>query len=166
MLKQIEEWSETEAQASGTAAQPLRDKLAALEGKLERLLDAHLDGLISREEYTRRKEKFLLEKSALAARLVAVERQGNHWLEPLARCVRAAHQAHSVASAENLDSLKEWTIRIGSNLRLAGRTVRLSYENPWRLVAARGRNDNWWRARESNPFRRQLSPEACFVGSR
>ncbi len=50
-------------------------------------------------------------------------------------------------------SLKERTTWIGSGrcegsglLRLAGRTVHLSYEKPWRLVVARGRNDNWWRA--------------------
>ncbi|HLC41917.1 MAG TPA: recombinase family protein, partial [Methylomirabilota bacterium] len=144
MREKIEEWKVTAAQASGTAAQSFKEKLAPLEAKLERLLDAHLDGMVSREEYAGRKEKLLLEKSATSARLAEVERQGNHWLEPLTRFIRAAHQAHSVASGENLEALKEWTTRIGSNLRLAGRTVQLSYENPWRLVAARGRNENWW----------------------
>jgi DNA invertase Pin-like site-specific DNA recombinase len=42
MLRQIEEWKETEAQASGAAAQPLKAKLAALDAKLDRLLDTHL----------------------------------------------------------------------------------------------------------------------------
>ncbi len=151
MLERIEEWKETAAQASGAAAQPLKDKLASLEAKLERLLDAHLEGVVSRDEYAGRKGKLLLEKSALSARLAEVERQGNHWLEPLERFVRAAHQAHSVASGENVGSLKEWTTRIGSNLRLAGRTLHLSYEDPWRLVAARGRSATWWPQRDSNP---------------
>ncbi len=170
MLKQIETWKETEAQASGAAALPLKAKLAALETKLERLLDAHLEGLISREEYTRRKERPLLEKSRLSARLAAVERRGNHWLEPLARFVRTApsrsltgsgNPAHSVAFTDNLDSLKEWTIRIGSNRRLArppracevsrhviGLGARVDHLKPsslpyypWRLVAVRGRNE-------------------------
>jgi DNA invertase Pin-like site-specific DNA recombinase len=115
MLKRIEEWRQTAAQASGAAAQPLRAKLTALEAKADRLLDAHLDEVISREEYAGRKEKLLLERSVLSARLAEVERQGNHWLEPLERFVRAAHQAHSVAAGENLGPLKEWTTRIGSN---------------------------------------------------
>jgi hypothetical protein len=68
---------------------------------------AHLDGVVSREEYAERKEKLLLEKSALSAWLAEVERQGNHWLEPLERFVRAAHQARSVASGDNLEALKE-----------------------------------------------------------
>ncbi len=158
MLKRIEEWKRIKAQASGTAAQSFKEKVASLEAMLERLLDAHLEELISREEYAKRKEKLLLEKSALSARLAEVERQGihshpknpsdvlgtPHWLEPLERFIRAAHQAHSVAVGVNQEALKEWTTRIGSNLRLAGRTVHLSYENHWRLVAARGRNDNWW----------------------
>ncbi len=37
-----------------------------------RLLDAHLEGVISREEYVGRKEKLLLEKSALSARIAEV----------------------------------------------------------------------------------------------
>ncbi|MBI4401711.1 MAG: hypothetical protein HY581_08780 [Nitrospirae bacterium] len=69
MLTQIEEWKHIEAQASGAAAQPLKEKLAALEAKLDRLLDAHLEGLISREEYAKRKEKLVLDKSAVSARL-------------------------------------------------------------------------------------------------
>jgi hypothetical protein len=54
-------------------------------------------------------------KSAVSARLATVERQGNHWLEPLTQFVSRAHQAHLAAVGENLDLLKEWTIRIGSN---------------------------------------------------
>jgi len=138
-------------QAAGAAVQLLKDKLAAPDGKLGRLLDAYLDGVIAREEYAEQKEKLLSQKSAVSARLAQVERQGNHWLEPLERFVRASHQAHSAAVGGNLDSLKEWTNRVGSNRRLAGRTVRLAYENPWRLVAARGKYDTWWRRRESNP---------------
>ncbi|MFQ5847989.1 MAG: hypothetical protein ACE5IQ_10035 [Candidatus Methylomirabilales bacterium] len=144
MLGKIEEWKKTEAQAAGAAAQPLKDRLAALEAKLGRLLDGYLDGVIAREEYAGQKEKLLSQKSAVTARLGQIERQGNHWLEPLTQFVSRANQAHSVAVGGNLDSLKEWTSRIGSNHRLAGRTVRLAYENPWRLVAARGKNDTWW----------------------
>ncbi len=144
MLGKIDEWRLSEAQASGAAAQPLKDNVVALEAKLGRLLEAYLDGVIAREEYAGQKEKLLSQKSAVSARLAQVERQGNHWLEPLARFIRAAHQAHSAAVGGNLDSLKEWTNRIGSNPRLAGRTVRLAYENPWRLLAARGKNDTWW----------------------
>jgi hypothetical protein len=115
MLGKIDEWKRTEAQAAGAAAQPLKDKLAAVETKLGRLLDAYLDGVIAREEYAGQKEKLLSQKSAVSARLAQVERQGNHWLEPLERFVRAGHQAHLAAVGGNLDSLKEWTIRIGSN---------------------------------------------------
>ena len=97
-----------------------------------------------------------------------------HWLEPLDRFVQAAHQAHSVASGGNLEALKEWITRIGSNLRLAGRTVHLSYENPRRLVAARGRNANWWAEQGSNLWPQpckgcalptELSARPCILGA-
>lgn len=44
-------------QAAGAAAQPLKDKLAAPDGKLGRLLDAYLDGVIAREEYAEQTER-------------------------------------------------------------------------------------------------------------
>ena len=67
--------------------------------------------MVPREEYAGREEKLLLEKSALSARLAEIERQGNHWLEPLTQFVSRANQAHSVASGEKQEALKEWTTR-------------------------------------------------------
>ena len=57
---------EVEAVQSGAVfAQNLKDKIKELEGKLDILLDAHLDSTISREEYTVKKEKIINEKSEL-----------------------------------------------------------------------------------------------------
>lgn len=84
MLGKIDEWKTTEAQASVSFAQQQKEKLSAIQGKLDRLLDAHLDGVITREEYVGRKERLLNEKAVLTERMAVVERKGNHWLEPSA----------------------------------------------------------------------------------
>jgi len=76
-------------------------KLSAIQEKLDRLLDAHLDGVITREEYVGRKEQSLNEKAVLTEQMAEVERNGNHWLEPLEGFVKAAHQARSVACGQN-----------------------------------------------------------------
>jgi len=150
MLGKIDEWKTTEAQTSASFAQQRQEKLSAIQEKLDRLLDAHLDGIITRAEYARRKEKLLHEKAGLTERMAVVERKGNHWLEPLEGFVKLAHQARSVACGPNLESLKDFSKRIGSNLRLAGQTLSFSYQNPWPLLAHRRINSNWWSVGDSN----------------
>jgi len=144
MLGKIEAWKTQEAQASDSFAQQQKERLSAIQGKLDRLLDAHLDGVITREEYLGRKERLLCEKAALTGRMADVERKGNHWLEPLEGFVKLAHQARSVACGQNLESLKDFLKRIASNLRLAGQTFSFSYQNPWPLLVNRRKNSNWW----------------------
>ena len=68
------------------------------------------------------------------------DRQGNHWLEPLEGFVKSAHQAGFLASGQNLESLKDFSKQIGSNLRLAGQSLQISYQNPWPLLAQRPKN--------------------------
>lgn len=51
---------------------------------------------------------------AVTDRLAEIERNGNHWLEPLVTFVHAAHQAQIVASGHDLESLKDFLKRIGS----------------------------------------------------
>ncbi|OGZ55264.1 MAG: hypothetical protein A3F85_00060 [Candidatus Ryanbacteria bacterium RIFCSPLOWO2_12_FULL_44_26] len=41
-----------------------------------------MDGTISREEYTAKKEKLITEKAELSEKSKDFERNGNHWLEP------------------------------------------------------------------------------------
>jgi len=151
MLDKIHEWKTTEAQTSASFAQQQQGKLSAIQEKLDRLLDAHLDGVITRAEYVRRKEKLLHEKAGFTERMAVVERKGNHWLEPLEGFIKVAYQARSVASGQNLESLKDFSKRIGSNLRLAGQSLQISYQNPWPLLAQRPKNSNWWSQRDSNP---------------
>ena len=73
---------EASALASSRLAQQLTERLSAIQSKLDRLLDAHLNEVITREEYVGRKKKLLHEKAALTERMVEVERRGNPWLEP------------------------------------------------------------------------------------
>ncbi len=155
MLSKIHEWKTTEVQTSDSFAQQQQGNLSAVQEKLDRLLDAHLDGVITRAEYVRRKEALLHEKAGLTERVAVVERKGNHWLEPLEGFVKSAVYAdklgRSLASGQNLESLKDFSKQIGSNLRLAGQSLQISYQNPWPLLAQRRRNSNWWSQRDSNP---------------
>ena len=108
--------------------------LQEVQSKLEKLLDLHLNGAISQQEYLSRKEKFLNEKVALEERLSKINTQGNIWLEPLAEFLEAAHQAGPVATDKNLAAKREFLKKIGSNFRLAQATLEFSYTFPWPLL--------------------------------
>ena len=159
MRARIEEWKATAAQTSDSFAQESQARLSAIQARLDRLLDAHLDGAVTREEYLGRKEKLLHEKAAVTDRLAEIERNGNHWLEPLENFINAAHQAQIVAGGHDLESLKDFLKRIGSNLRLSGRAARApERRNRNRaILGARpsprsiGENEKWWAPWESNP---------------
>ena len=74
--------------------------------------------------------------------------------------VKAAHQARSVACGLNLESLKDFSKQIGSNLRLAGQSLSFSYQKPWPLLAQRRRNAKWWSWPGSNRRPSDCEPDA------
>jgi len=82
MLMEINKEEAEAAQSGAVFAQNLKNKIKELEGRLDLLLDTHLDGTISCEEYTAKKEKIINEKSELSEKSKDFERNGNHWLEP------------------------------------------------------------------------------------
>ena len=125
-------------------------KIPEVKLKLDRLLDAHLEGLIEKTEYLPKKETLLKKKIDLEERLKRLEQEATGWLEPCREFLEAAHQAGQMAAEGNLESQKEFLKKIGSNFRLAAKSLVFSYLPPWRLVAAAD-FENLRRGRDSNP---------------
>ncbi len=86
----------------------LAERLPALQGKLDRLLDARLDGLIEKSEYQSKKEALLKEKIVLEEKLRQWERGAIGWLEPCREFLEAAHGARQRAASENLASRRDF----------------------------------------------------------
>lgn len=75
-----------------------------------------------------------------------------------------------MAGGHDLESLKDFLKRIGSNLRLSGRALRVAYENPWAILARNrppaapraaqtGQNEKWWTIlTEARTFFEQREP--------
>jgi len=138
------------AKEQDTASQPVAHHRAKLEKevpvineKLNRLLDAHLEGLIEKTEYQAKKETLLKSKVELEEKMVKLQQGATGWLEPCREFLQAAHQAHQLSVGGNLESQKEFLKRIGSNFRLAAKTLVFSYRLPWQHVAATAPVTNW-----------------------
>jgi len=135
MIKELEKEKEQTAQDGIAFAQNLKAQIKEREEKLDKLLDAHLEGVISKTEYLSKKQKILNEKVELSEKLKDFERKGNHWLEPAKNFILAAKQAKIIALQENLFAKKDFLKKIGSNRILRERKVFVVVEMPWKILA-------------------------------
>ena len=134
-----------------------RETVGDISKKLDRLLDAHLDGTIEKVEYLSKKELLLNEKLRLEERLRKLEQTRMGWIEPAKSFVVAAHRAASVVKSDDPVERKEFLKKIGSNLRLGAKTLRFDYEKPWDILAKNQKNENWSGRLDLN--QRPLGPE-------
>jgi len=138
MLAEVEKWETEETESSASMAARHQAKLAEIQSKLDRLLDVYLEGAISREEYTQRKERFIGEKTAVLASLERIQRTGLSRFEPLKNFINHAQQAGKIADTENFSDLKDFHKRLGSNLVLCAKTDARKPKTDSDILAHRG----------------------------
>ena len=161
MIEKLNKEKEQNTQEGIVFAQNLKSQIFKCEEKLDKLLDVHLEGVISKAEYTAKKQKILNEKVENSEKLSDFERKGNHWLEPAKNFILAAKQAQIIASQENLFNKKDFLKKIGSNRVLREKEVSVIPKNPWKILtnlpaeaqsaeAAEQQHTIWLRGEDSN----------------
>ncbi len=128
MIKELNK--EKEVQAEPLFAQTIRE----CELKLERLLDARLEGLISNEEYISKKQKILNQKIENEEKLRDFERKENRWLELCKQFILLANQAKDIALHGNLFEKKDFLKKIGSNLFLNQKEICFKPNGAWKIL--------------------------------
>ena len=153
------------AQAESSFAQKARDELVEIETKLDRLLDLQLDGNLSQAEYTAKKHKLILAKKDLEEKISAFGRKSNNRFELAIAFLKDANQAEKYAQQENPERIRDFLKKIGSNFRIADRTLVLDFKNAFKIaekyhaeaLCAEAvsydftKSENWRRGRDSNP---------------
>ena len=142
MLAKLDGDETASAQALGTFAQNLKSQISGLEEKLNKLLDLKLEGLITAEEFTTKKNELLSQKLSLTEKLRDFERKGDHWLELCRAFILQSQQAKLIALSGHLDERAKWLKRIGSNFIVEGRKIKSGAKNPWALIANSAQNAN------------------------
>ena len=123
IFAQLDAWQAEESGKTSSAVQRQKDKLADIQTKIQRLLDVYLEGSISKEEYTARKQQFLREKALLTDRMAETSRKGCGWIEPMRAFITQCVQARNESRVEDLDEIARFTRKVGLNLRLQGASV-------------------------------------------
>ena len=171
MRGQVNEWAREERNSLLSEGIKIDQALEETETKLDNLINALLDGLVEREIYLVKKDKLVKRKIELNERKTSFARDGLIWIEPLRDWLSALEQAEKLTSSNDLDAVKSFLEKIGSNRLLRDRKIFLDFAQPFDLTLTnndlrepqtkqprqRGgaagvvaANTAWWRIPDSN----------------
>ena len=152
MLAEIEKEKELAKQETKSLVQNLLEQKAAIEKKMDRLLDLYIEGKgIEPEEYQAKKQKLLNEKLEIQQKIRDFEQIGNNWLEPMKEMILASSQAKILLSQSDNSQIRTFLKNIGSNFILKGKKFQFEGKIGWRALLNSPQNTNWRRGRDSNP---------------
>ena len=153
MLAELEKEKVNQDEAVRVAVEKIQCKLNEVKNKLDRLLDLHLEKLISAEEFQQKKFELTNQKVALKQKLEEVRAQAKSWLEPMREFTIEANQREKVVETGDPKKLFSFFKNIGSNFLLQEKTLRFQWAQPHFLLAQSrqsGGTTNWRRGRDLN----------------
>ncbi|MDA0771323.1 MAG: recombinase family protein [Cyanobacteria bacterium] len=133
-LKTLDSWADTERQSSLKTAKNLESDLKIIREKLERLLDLHLDGVLSSGEYKSKKNALISSKLKLETQLSQIKQDGVVWLEPSKTLIKEANRAKKLVEEENYHEMRSLLQKAGSNQLIRDRKFSMNYLEPWNFL--------------------------------
>ena len=138
MLEQLQTDERAESSASSARADAIEQRLRLIDEKVTRLTDAYLEHALSLEEYRGAKNKLMEEKQVLKDRRVAFDQINAKRFEPVKRFLNALKTTGIVASGEDRALQCQTLTKVGSNLKIEDRLLRITLRGAWQLVADHG----------------------------
>ena len=134
MNAQVDIWEKEQNQSAQTFCQNLDLKIKEAEEKLNKLVNAFLDGTIEKETYLAKKDELVKLKIELLEKKRDFGRKGNNWIEPLRDWLNDACHAEKLATSEDFYEIKSMVEKIGTNRRLLDRKVILDFKKSFDLI--------------------------------
>jgi len=107
MLAEVETWKQDEEAKQAELVASQKAELDQMQEKLDRLLDAYVEGILNKDEFAARKEQYVDRKAELADSVARFESGGVSRLEPLVQFITDSRQARCTADSENLAPARE-----------------------------------------------------------
>ena len=134
-LSHLEQRQREEVREQQSFCQNIEKQITETEGKIDRLVNNFLDEMIEQDLYLKKKEELLKTKVELQEKLKNFGKKGVVWFELSKNCVKAAHQAETLASTTDLLEIKSFIKKFGSNRHLIQKKVFIDFEKPFDLVS-------------------------------
>jgi len=112
MLKEIEKERKAKAQSSSFFAQKIKQEIANIDEKLEKLMNAYLENALSLDEYRQAKNKLVNQKQVLKDKLNAFEQKSDNRFELATRFINTVKQAEIIALRENPEQGRDFLTEI------------------------------------------------------
>ena len=126
---------------SSNASQTMKEEIAAIEAKIQRLLTAYLDQDIEREAYLKEKLELLSRKKSLEEKIADLSRGAIAWLEPMREWIKDSVIVGESALSPSLYDKKSSALRIsGSHPLLKNRRIEFSPIPPSDALRASRKN--------------------------
>ncbi len=152
VLRELDKDKQKAKEDNHATLQNLKSELTNLETRLNKLLSAYLDEVITPEEYTAQKQKMLDQRVELKEQIREIEDKGISWLEPARAWVKSLNQAQELVRSGDKSEMIIFLKQIGSNHILIDKSFSFSPKIPYELVAERSeadgsllQNSNWRR---------------------
>ena len=129
--------------------QNLKNEITDIGAKLDKLLSAYLDEIVSAEEYAAQKEKLLSCKVECSEEISEIENGSVSWLEPARAFVKSLNYAAELVQSGDKSEMTTFLKQIGSNLILFDKCISFSPKIPYKLAAERSEADS---SQLQNPF--------------
>ena len=134
MISHLDKEKESNQQTELAFAQNMKSQIENYEEKLDKLLDAHLENVISKDEYTAKKQKILNNKVEISEKLKDFEQKPNHWLELCKKFILSAQQAKIIALQKNFFVKRNFLKKIGSNPLLQDKKIVFNPCKAWKIL--------------------------------
>ena len=161
VLRELDKDEQKAKANSRDVLQNLKSEITDIGTKLDKLLSAYLDEIVSADEYAAQKEKLLARKVECTEEINEIENGSVSWLEPARVFVKSLNHTTELVWSRDKSEMTTFLKQIGSNHILFDKCISFSPKIPYKLAAERSEAGNshlqfpvWRRGRDSNPWYR------------
>ena len=135
MFAQVEVWEKEEQKNLIFFAQSLETKGKDTEEKLDKLVNAFLEGTVDKDTYLQKKEELIKLKTNLSQQKSDFGQKSKFWFEPLKNWVESADEAGKLANSKDFCFEKSLLEKIGTNRILKDKKLRFDFAPPFSFVS-------------------------------
>ena len=118
--------------------QKTKKELSKLDEKLEKLMNAYLENVLTLPEYQKTKNILVNQKQILKDKLKSFEQKSNNRFELADKFIKDSRQAKIIALQESRQAGRDFLKKIGSNFQIQNQAVSFSPRGAWQIVAKWG----------------------------
>src|SRR3989338_9626783 len=135
VLRELDKDEQKAREDSKAFVENLKSELADIEMRLDKLLSAYLDEVITSVEYAAQKQKMLDQRVELKEKINEIENKGVSWLEPARAWVKSLNQTDILLFSGDKSEMTTFLKQIGSNHILIDKSFSFSSKKPFQILA-------------------------------